>query len=67
MIIWETIVSILTTIMGILKMAFFYMIQLPLGMIPAALLQKILEQLLQEWEQLAPIIEPILEILYQIP
>lgn len=67
MIIWETIVSILTTITGFLEMAFFYTILLPLGMIPAALLQENLEQLLQEWEQLAPIIEPVLEVLYQIP
>lgn len=67
MIIWETIVSILTTITGFLEMAFFYTILLPLGMIPAALLQENLEQLLQEWEQLAQIIEPVLEVLYQIP
>lgn len=67
MMVLDTIVSILTTITGFLKMAFFYTIQLPLGMIPAALLQENLEQLLQEWEQLAPIIEPILEVLYQIP
>ena len=63
----DTISQIITTIGGIIKMGFFYIITLPFGMIPATLLQENLEQLLVKCEELAPVIEPILEFLYQIP
>lgn len=67
MIVWDTIVSIITGITSFLEMMVFYTILLPFGMIPGALLQESLEQLLLDYEQLAPMLEPILEILHQIP
>lgn len=67
MMIWDMIVSVFTSICGFFEMALYYTLILPFGVIAPALLQENLEQLLKEWEQLAPVIEPILEFLYKIP